>query len=589
MAGTIDEAALMKNVNEGYAVAGGDGGHRASDNNGGSGEPGVYLPYMHDQAQVKAWIHNSIAQFTPVTRSLVEQFYGKPANHSYYAGCSTGGAQGFALAQYHPELFDGIIAGCPGNWYSHLALSFLWNSQKTQGSSHLPPSALDLITKSALAQCDAIDGVEDGVIENPLLCAFDINSLACGASAEDPTNCLTEEQLAAAKDIYTGPVDSRTKASLYPGFSVGSETEWAMQEGELASTFTIPILQNMVFDNLTYDAGNFNWGSDVDLLDERVGTFIDEISPDLSAFQKAGGKMIVMQSWADPYNAALWPIQHLKQLEEAAGGNAGDWFKLFMVPELQDEEAMPVAQDCQLYWWKHRRMDLVPVCERYKSCYVTLKPVGSTGNPYTLHRKNDVAPLLRQAIEMSRQDGGEMKARGHIACDVGNTGLTEPLDFEVKGPSAAPMSTSPSFGLDYRSDPPDDAASDECTRCCSDKHFDRTEDPEWNKVAAADVDDCLELRDRMKEGNTTERYVPGPSGVRDIFDVEKCRVTITDKNPANRTFYMNDLHDLASLLDDTITLFADAHGLVKARRHLGCEQEGDDGPDEVEVHFEITA
>lgn len=132
MAGTIDEAALMKNINEGYAVAGGDGGHRASDNNGGSGKPGVYLPYMHDEAQVQAWIHNSIAQFTPVARSLTEQFYQEPTKHSYYVGCSTGGAQGFALAQYHPELFDGIIAGCPGNWYSHLALSFLWNSQKTQ-------------------------------------------------------------------------------------------------------------------------------------------------------------------------------------------------------------------------------------------------------------------------------------------------------------------------------------------------------------------------------------------------------------------------------------------------------------------------
>ncbi|KAK8102728.1 hypothetical protein PG984_015874 [Apiospora sp. TS-2023a] len=332
MAGTIDEAALMKNINEGYAVAGGDGGHRATDNNGGSGNPGAYLPYMHDQAQVQAWIHNSIAQFTPVARSLTEQFYRESARHSYYVGCSTGGAQGFALAQYHPGLFDGIIAGCPGNWYSHLALSFLWNSQKTQGSAYLPQSALDLITKSALAQCDAMDGVEDGVIENPLLCDFDINSLACDASATDPTSCLTEAQLAAAKDIYAGPVDSRTNASLYPGFSLGSETQWAMQEGELANAFTIPIMQNMVFDNLTYDAGNFNWGSDVDLLNERVGTYIDEISPDLSAFKKAGGKMIVMQSWADPYNAALWPIQHLKQLEEASGGDVGDWFRLFMVP-----------------------------------------------------------------------------------------------------------------------------------------------------------------------------------------------------------------------------------------------------------------
>lgn len=177
-----------------------------------------------------------------------------------------------------------------------------------------------------------MDGVEDGVIENPLVCDFDINSLACDASTTDPTSCLTKAQLAAAKDIYAGPVDSRTKASLYPGFSLGSETQWAMQEGGLANAFTVPILQNMVFDNLTYDSGNFNWGSDVDLLNKRVGAYIDEISPDLSAFQKAGGKMIVMQSWADPYNAALWPIQHLKQLEEASGGNVGDWFRLFMVP-----------------------------------------------------------------------------------------------------------------------------------------------------------------------------------------------------------------------------------------------------------------
>ncbi|KAK6856808.1 hypothetical protein PG995_006995 [Apiospora arundinis] len=332
MAGTIDEAGLMKNMNEGYAVAGGDGGHRASDNNNGSGKPGVYLPYMHDEEQVKAWIHNSIAQFTPVAKSLAEQFYLKPPNHSYYAGCSTGGAQGFALAQYHPELFDGIVAGCPGNWYSHLALSFLWNAQKTQSASHLPQSVLDLITKSALAQCDAIDGVEDGVIENPLLCDFDINTLACEKSATDPTKCLTAAQLAATKDVYSGPVDSRTNTSLYPGFSVGSETQWAMQEGDLADAFTVPILQNMVFNNLTYDSDDFNWGSDVDLLNERVGAFIDGISPDLSAFQKAGGKMIVMQSWADPYNAALWPIHHLKQLEKAAGGSVGDWFRLFMVP-----------------------------------------------------------------------------------------------------------------------------------------------------------------------------------------------------------------------------------------------------------------
>lgn len=127
LAGTIDEDALMESLNLRFAVAGGDSGHRAVDNNDGDGAPGVYLPFLHDVNQTLAWIHNSVAYFTPPAQSLVESYYGQKSDFSYYKGCSTGGAQGFALAQFHPELFDGIIAGSPGNWYSHLALSFLWN------------------------------------------------------------------------------------------------------------------------------------------------------------------------------------------------------------------------------------------------------------------------------------------------------------------------------------------------------------------------------------------------------------------------------------------------------------------------------
>lgn len=135
MAGTIAEGDVIRNLNKGFAVAGGDSGHLAALNNAGNGAPGVYLPYMHNQEQVKAWIHNSIAILTPAAKKITAAFYGKVPKHSYYEGCSTGGAQGFALAQFHPGLFDGIVAGSPGNWYSHLALSFLWNSQITQVST----------------------------------------------------------------------------------------------------------------------------------------------------------------------------------------------------------------------------------------------------------------------------------------------------------------------------------------------------------------------------------------------------------------------------------------------------------------------
>ena len=133
MAGVIDYANMVSQLNAGmgFAVAGGNAGHLAPDNNEGGGAPGVYLPYLHDVAQVTAWIHDAISLYTPAAKILTAAYYRQPARHSYYDGCSTGGAQGFALAQYHPDLFDGIVAGSPGNWYSHLALSFLWNAQQT--------------------------------------------------------------------------------------------------------------------------------------------------------------------------------------------------------------------------------------------------------------------------------------------------------------------------------------------------------------------------------------------------------------------------------------------------------------------------
>ncbi|OJD29150.1 tannase and feruloyl esterase [Diplodia corticola] len=333
MAGTIDNATMVEYLNEGFAVAGGDSGHLASENNGGDGAPGTYLPYLHDLEQVLAWIHNSIALFTPPARDFIKTYYGREAEYSYYYGCSTGGAQGFALSQLHPGLFDGIYAGCPGFWYSHLALSFLWNGQHTEGDAYLSQSLLNTVTSAALDQCDGLDGVVDRLLENPLACNFSINALACDNGASNSSKCLSVSQLAAAKAIYAGPRDVRDSSTVYPGFSIGSESEWAQgQEGSLADAFSVPILQNLVYDNLTYESDEFDWGSDIDDVDSKAGVLIDETSTDLRAFRKAGSKMLVSQGWADPYNAATLPIEYLKRLEAFFGGDVSDFFNLYMVP-----------------------------------------------------------------------------------------------------------------------------------------------------------------------------------------------------------------------------------------------------------------
>lgn len=120
-----------------YITYRGDSGHLLSKNGNGTTASGQYIPFLNDIEQTKAWIHDSIAIITEPTRDITSSFYGRSPKHSYYSGCSTGGAQGFALAQYHPNLFDGIYAGSPGNWYSHLMLSFLWNGRHTKVSNNL--------------------------------------------------------------------------------------------------------------------------------------------------------------------------------------------------------------------------------------------------------------------------------------------------------------------------------------------------------------------------------------------------------------------------------------------------------------------
>lgn len=189
-----------------------------------------------------------------------------------------------------------------------------------------------------------IDGIADMLVENPLTCTFNVSSLACtttgsSASAENVT-CLTPSQLCAAKEIYQGPIRSDSAStSIFPGLSLGSEAGWSRPQvqGLLSNAFSVPILQNMVYQNLSYDPATFNWGSDVDFLDARAGQLINAINTNLSSFRSSGGKMIVYAGWADPNIAPMWSIRHVEALTKGTIGKEttiaeNDFVKLVMVP-----------------------------------------------------------------------------------------------------------------------------------------------------------------------------------------------------------------------------------------------------------------
>ncbi|PVH68008.1 putative feruloyl esterase B precursor [Cadophora sp. DSE1049] len=331
-AGSIDTTTMMTEFNLGYAVAGSDGGHSLAGN-------AAYASFLTDVAQLKAWIHNSIAMTTPTVRALASLYYGASPKYSYYHGCSTGGAQGYALASLYPDLFDGIYAGSPGNWYSHLILSFLWNAMHNlRRDGFMSQDVLNFITKKVMGACDVLDGVKDNLVENPSECKFDITTLQCGsgqnATSSGTTVCLTVAQVKAAQAVYNGPKNTVTGKEVYPGLALGSEIAWLVQETILYEEFSDLILEKAVFDDSNYNVSAFNFGSDVAKVDSIISPLIDVINPSLSLFEARGGKLITTQGWADPYNAPTWPIKFLEQIIAATNVTHEDseFIQVYMVP-----------------------------------------------------------------------------------------------------------------------------------------------------------------------------------------------------------------------------------------------------------------
>ncbi|OKO95582.1 hypothetical protein PENSUB_11094 [Penicillium subrubescens] len=136
-----------------------------------------------------------------------------------------------------------------------------------------------------------------GLLETgtPISCFPSYGTGNMQSSSKGYDTCLGPKQLEALKAIYAGPMDKRTNTTVYPGFSLGSERELLAQETLLYKAYAAPLLQNLIFHNLSYDIDTFSFERDVAQVDAIAGPLIDEIGVDLGAFQRRGGKMVVTQ------------------------------------------------------------------------------------------------------------------------------------------------------------------------------------------------------------------------------------------------------------------------------------------------------
>jgi feruloyl esterase len=208
---------------------------------------------------------------------------------------------------------------------------------------------LPAITSAVLAECDAIDGVKDGVLEDPRACRWDPAALLC--QGEETNACLTAPQIAGLEKVYDGARNPRTGAQVFPGTMRGSEAGWGMwiagthvPPANLQHLIMVDGFANMVFDGPRWDWKTFDFDKDVALADAKVGGAINQINPDLSGFRKRGGKLLQYHGWNDPAISPLNSIDYFTSVARKMG-DTSDFYRLFMIPGMEHCGGGPGASE----------------------------------------------------------------------------------------------------------------------------------------------------------------------------------------------------------------------------------------------------
>jgi feruloyl esterase len=320
-AGSIDTSAMATSLARGYATASNDTGHK-----GGSGSFALGHP-----EKVVDFAYRAMHEMTVQSKVMINTFYKRAPQLSYYAGCSTGGRQGLMEAQRYPEDFDAMVVGAPVN--NHIRLHASQMAKQTEMlkdvSKILPADKLTFVNNAVVGACDAKDGVKDGIISDPESCKFDPASLMCTES--NAANCLTAAQVETAKKAY-GPVKTKNGDLVYPGSSPGFETGWRMpQPGGEPPAIALDSFRYLGHQDANWNGMNFDLDKDLALAVEHAG-YIDAINPDLSKFKARGGKLLMYHGWADPGPAPQNTINYYSAVQKKVGASPDDWMRLFFLP-----------------------------------------------------------------------------------------------------------------------------------------------------------------------------------------------------------------------------------------------------------------
>jgi feruloyl esterase len=345
-------------LQSGYATVGTDTGHQ--------GHPLDASWALNNMERIVNFGHQAVHRTAVTAKALIKAYYQQDITRNYFIGCSRGGGQALMEAQRYPTDFDGIVSGAPAyDWTMGIAavaiqiMQAMYPDPNNLQEAVIGPKEQQLIESSYLEKCDPLDGIEDDILNDPRQCKFDVATLLCKGKKTD--TCLTKEQLSAVKAIYDGPKDKQ--GNLFYGFPFGGETSiggwprWltgglkfqsdldTFQEGVDIGDYPAPDVPaihygfgNGIMKFLIYHNPDWNYAThtfdtfreDAKLAEETLNA----TNPDLSAFRKRGGKLLMFAGWSDAAISALGTIGYYESVL-AYDKTALNDSRLFMMPGVE--------------------------------------------------------------------------------------------------------------------------------------------------------------------------------------------------------------------------------------------------------------
>ncbi|WP_238559265.1 tannase/feruloyl esterase family alpha/beta hydrolase [Marinimicrobium sp. LS-A18] len=344
----IDYAAFKRLLRRGYAVVGTDTGHEGDDPSFAAGRPEA----------IKDWSYRAVHVSVVHAKRLVEAFYGQPAQYSYFSGCSTGGHQGLMAAQRYPQDFDGIIVGAPGHNRTHLNAGFLWQFVKNRDPENtnkalLSSEQLKMVSAKVLEVCQKNNGAvsggvpQDTFLNNPYHCDFAPGVLTCPDDGKGGKDCLSEEQVRALDNMYSGAHNPRTGERIYFGNLPGTEAAggysgkvgWSLywaDPNDPSKPARESFWQHWAFPGESWRWQDFDFDRSMRQADDQLAAEVNAMNADLSGFLSSGGKLLHYHGLNDPVVPATDSISYHNRVVDAAKtsswGNLSKRYRLYLMP-----------------------------------------------------------------------------------------------------------------------------------------------------------------------------------------------------------------------------------------------------------------